>query len=210
MRSAPRLQLAACILILVGYAGLSHYSNSDPPAPDLGAALALAPLFCVGFALLWRWAGRVAAIAAAAATALLLQRFWPVFARNFSVLSLLQQCGFYTIMALSFGRSLLQGRVPLCTQLADKLHAPLSAQEQRYTRRVTAAWTIFFVLNLVATWALFEFAPRRMWSVFVNFCSLPLILLMFAAEYAVRRMVLPHVPRGGLLASVRVYFANPH
>ena len=96
MRSAPRLQLAACILILVGYAGLSHYSNSDPPAPDLGAALALAPLFCVGFALLWRWAGRVAAIAAAAATALLLQRFWPVFAREFLVLSLLQQCGFYT------------------------------------------------------------------------------------------------------------------
>jgi uncharacterized membrane protein len=210
MRSAPRLQLAAFILLFIAYAGLSHYSNSDPQARDLGAALALAPLFGVGFVLLWRGGGRAAAIAAAAAAAVLLQHYWPLFARNFSLLNLLQQSGFYAIMALSFARSLLYGRVPLCTQLADKIHGPLSAHEQRYTRRVTAAWAIFFALNMIATCALFEFAPRRIWSLFVNFCSLPLILLMFAAEYAVRRLALPHVPRGGLLATVRVYFANPH
>jgi len=39
--------------------------------------------------------------------------------------------------------------------------------------------------------------------------SLPLILLMFVAEYAVRHRVLPKVQRNGLIATLRVYFANP-
>jgi uncharacterized membrane protein len=44
---------------------------------------------------------------------------------------------------------------------------------------------------------------------FVNFCALPLILLMFVAEYLVRRRVLPQAQRsGGLLATLRVYFAD--
>jgi uncharacterized membrane protein len=112
-------------------------------------------------------------------------------------------------MAVTFGRSLLGGRVPLCTQFADQVHGPLSAAELRYTRNVTVAWVIFFVINLAVTGMLFEFAPLRIWSIFVNFCSFPLILVMFAGEYAVRRRALPQLKRSGLIATLRVYFANP-
>ena len=52
------------------------------------------------------------------------------------------------------------------------------------------------------------FTPLRIWSLFANFCVLPVIGLMFVAEYAVRRRVLPQVPRRGILAAVRVYFAK--
>jgi uncharacterized membrane protein len=121
---------------------------------------------------------------------------------------LVQQTGFYSIMAFTFGRSLRKGRVPLCTQLADKVHGPLSALELRYTRQVTLAWVIFFLCDVAANFLLFAFAPLSIWSVFVNFCSLPLILLMFVAEYAVRRRVLPQVQRNGLIATLRVYFAD--
>jgi uncharacterized membrane protein len=145
---------------------------------------------------------------AAAATAFLLHAFWPAFADNFSIVYLVQQAGFYSILAFTFGRSLRKSSVPLCTQLADKVHGPLSALELRYTRKVTLAWTLFFLLNVAATLLLFEFAPLRIWSVFVNFCSLPLILLMFAAEYAVRRRALPQVESSGLIAALRVYFAH--
>jgi uncharacterized membrane protein len=100
--------------------------------------------------------------------------------------------------------------VALCTQLADKVHGPLTPQELRYTRRVTAAWALLFLLITAATLILFVFAPLRLWSLFANFCVLPLIGLMFVAEYAVRRRVLPQVPRRGILAAVRVYFANSH
>jgi uncharacterized membrane protein len=209
MSSLRRLQFAAVIVFIVAYSVLSHYSNLNPQAQDLAVALALAPMLGLGFVLFWRWSGWLPALLLGSAAALLLAHYWPLFTRNFSVVYLLQQCGFYAIMTASFGRSLLKGRVPLCTQLADKVHGPLSPLELRYTRQVTVAGVCFFFANLATTFVLFEFAPLRVWSLFVNFCALPLILLMFVAEYAVRRRVLPQVQRSGLMATLRVYFADP-
>jgi uncharacterized membrane protein len=208
MRWRRRLQLAAVVVFLVAYAGLSHYSNSVAKTHDLGLGLALGPVLAVGLLLLWRWTHLWVALLGAAAAAVLLRHYWPVLERNFSVVYLLQEGGFYSLMAASFGVSLLGRRVALCTQLADKVHGPLTPQEVRYTRRVTAAWALFFILITGATFGLFFFAPLRIWSLFANFCVLPLIGLMFVAEYAVRRRALPQVPRRGILAAVRVYFAN--
>jgi uncharacterized membrane protein len=208
MRWRRRLQLAAVVVFLVAYAGLSHYSNSVAQTHDLGVGLALGPVLAVGLLLLWRWTHLWVALLGAAAAAVLLRHYWPALEKNFSVVYLLQEGGFYSLMAASFGVSLLGSRVALCTQLADKVHGPLTPQEVRYTRRVTAAWALFFILITGATFGLFFFAPLRIWSLFANFCVLPLIGLMFVAEYAVRRRALPQVPRRGILAAVRVYFAN--
>jgi uncharacterized membrane protein len=209
MHALARLQLAAVIVLLAAYSLLSHYSTSQPQARDLGAALALAPMLIVGFVLIWRWTGALRALFAAAAAWFLLQHYWPLFTQNFTLVYLIQQCGFYALMAVSFGHSLWGSRVPLCTQFAHRLHGPLTLRELSYTRSVTVAWVIFFMLNLAATLLLFELAPLRIWSLFVNFCALPLILLMFVAEYAVRSIALPARPRSGLMATLRIYFANP-
>jgi uncharacterized membrane protein len=203
-----RLQPAAISLFVVAYAALSHYGNSFAKTHDLGVCLALAPVLAVGLLLVWRSGRRWTAVPAAAAAALLLHHYWPVLEGNFSVVYLLQEGGFYSLMAASFGRSLLGQRVALCTQLADKLHGPLNPPEVLYTRRVTAAWALFFVLIVAATVGLFMFAPLRIWSLFANFCVLPLIGFMFMAEYAVRRRVLPRASRPGIFAAVRVYFAS--
>jgi uncharacterized membrane protein len=208
MASGRRLQLAAVLLCFIAYSVLSHYSNLNPQAHDLRTVLALAPMLTLGLALLWRWSGALLALLAAAAVGYLLRAFWPLFAQNFSIVYLVQQVGFYSIMAFTFGRSLRKGSIPLCTQLADKVHGPLTALELRYTRKVTVAWVIFFLSDVATNFLLFAFAPLRLWSFFVNFCSLPLILLMFVAEFAVRRRVLPQVQRNGLIATLRVYFAD--
>jgi uncharacterized membrane protein len=205
-----RLQLAAIALAAVAYAGLSHYNNSVAKTHDLGLALALGPLLGVGLVLIWRWGRPWAAILAAAAAAVLLRRYWPAMEKNFPLVYLLQEGGFYSLMAGSFGQSLRRHRVALCTQLADKLHGPLTPREVIYTRRVTAAWALFFVSITAAMALLFWFAPLAVWSLFANFCVPPLIGLMFVAEYAVRRRVLPQAERRGILAAVRVYFASPH
>jgi uncharacterized membrane protein len=203
-----RLQLAAIIVFVVAYAGLSHYANSVAKTHILGIGLAAGPVLAVGFLLVWRSTPLWVALPAAVVVALLLRHFWPVLEENFSWVYLLQEGGFYSLMAASFGHSLLGNRVALCTRLADKVHGPLTPEEALYTRRVTAAWTVFFVLMTAATFSLFVFAPLRTWSLFANFCAVPLIALMFAAEYAVRRRVLPQVQRRGILAAVRVYFAS--
>jgi uncharacterized membrane protein len=203
-----RLQLAAIVVFLAAYAALSHYSNSAAKTHDLGVGLALGPVLAVGLVLVWRWTHLGVALLAAAGVGIVLRHYWPVLEKNFSVVYLLQEGGFYSLMAASFGLSLLGSREALCTQLADKVHGPLTPQEVRYTRRVTAAWALFFILIAAATFGLFVFAPLRIWSLFANFCVLPLIGLMFVAEYAVRRRALPQVPRRGILAAVRVYFAK--
>jgi uncharacterized membrane protein len=203
-----RLQVAAIIVFVAAYAALSHYSNSVAKTHNLGVGLALGPLLTVGLLLVWRWTHVLVALLAAAAAALLLRHYWPVLEKNFSLVYLLQEGGFYSLMAASFGQSLLGQRASLCTQLADKVHGPLSAQEVLYTRRVTAAWALFFLVITAVTIGLFLFAPLRTWSLFANFCVLPLMGLLFVTEYAVRRRVLPQVPHPGILAAVRVYFAS--
>ena len=203
-----RLQIAAIIVFVVAYAGLSHYGNSVARTHDLGVCLALAPVLSVALLLVWRWTHLSVALLAGVVAAMLLRRYWPVLESNFSIVYLLQEGGFYSLMAVSFGQSLRKGHVALCTQLADQLHGPLTPQETLYTRRVTAAWALFFASITAATLGFFVFAPLHIWSLFANFCVVPLIGIMFAGEYAVRRRVLPQAQRRGIFAAVRVYFAS--
>jgi uncharacterized membrane protein len=203
-----RLQLAAVGAFIVAYSGLSHYSNSHAQERDLATLLALAPMLTLGLLLLWRWRGVLTAALTAVAAGSLCWQLWPLFRQNFSIVYLIQQLGFYGLMAATFGLSLLPGRLPLCTQMADKVHGPLGPAELSYTRQVTAAWGWFFIANMAVTVLLYAFAPLNVWSLFVNFCALPLIGLMFAVEYAVRRRILKQVHTGGLIATLRVYFAN--
>jgi uncharacterized membrane protein len=202
-----RLQYAVACLTVVTYAALSHYSNSTG-AHGLGAALALTPLTAIALILAWRWTPP-AAILLTGGLATMLYNLWPLLERNSSLLNLVQESVVYSLLGLTFSRSLLRNHVALCTQLADKLHGPLSPREVLYTRRVTVAWAVFFFTIAAVSILLFLRAPLRIWSIYINFCVLPLVSAMFVAEYLVRRRVLPQVKRAGLLATVRVYFASP-
>jgi uncharacterized membrane protein len=202
-----RLQYAAVCSLVVAYAGLSHYCNSTG-AHDLGAALALTPLTLLALIVAWRSLAPHVAVAATAAVGLALFYVWPLLTRNFSLFYLVQESSVYGILSLTFSRSLRRNRISVCTQLADRIHGPLSTEEVHYTRRVTAAWSVFFFLVASVSILLYVLAPLRLWSIYINFCVVPLVAAMFAGEYLVRRRVLPHVKRVGLMASVRVYFLS--
>jgi uncharacterized membrane protein len=204
-----RLQYAAACAAVAAYAGLSHYCNSVAGVRGLGAALALAPITAVATVLAWRTAPPVVAALLCAGLAGLLLGLWPVLRQNYPLINLVQDSSVYCLLGFTFGRSLLPGRVALCTQLADKEHGPLSAPEVRYTRQVTAAWTLFFFVIAAVSILLFVSAPLRIWSLFINFCVLPLVGAMFIAEYQIRRRILPG-KRTGLLATLRVYLAAGH
>jgi uncharacterized membrane protein len=201
------LRIVAAGLLIVAYTCLSHYCNTRG-VHGLGAALALAPLVLLLLTVLRQTVPASLVLLAAALGALLLYDNWPILEKNFSVVYLLQECTMYGLLAAGFGRSMGAGGVALCTRLADKLHGPLNAEEILYTRRVTLAWTIFFTLMGVAVVILYVAAPLAVWSAFVNFLATPLIVAMFAAEYIVRRRVLPHTERRGLWATMRVFFAS--
>jgi len=137
-RSDRRLQYAAACAAIAAYAGLSYYSNSVAGGRDLGAALALTPIAVVATILVWRTTPPVVAALLYAGLAAVIVGLWPVLRQNYPLINLVQDSSVYCLLGFTFGRSLMPGRVALCTQLADKEHGPLSGQEVRYTRQVTA------------------------------------------------------------------------
>ena len=124
----------------------------------------------------------------------------PLLKLGFVTASALTHWAIYSTLLLTFALTLRRGREPLITGMARRLHGVLSAEMVVYTRRVTMAWSGCFAVQLATSVTLFIFAPLVVWSFFVNILDLPLVALMFAAEYAVRLRVLRDPPRHSLAA----------
>lgn len=90
-----------------------------------------------------------------------------------------------------FAPSLLPGRVPLITRIAESISGPLSPGQRRYTRGVTWVWTVTVLGILLVTLALLLFWSPQAWSLFANFISYLVLGALFAGEYAVRRLLFP-------------------
>ena len=93
-----------------------------------------------------------------------------------------------------FARTLKDGREPLITSIARRVHGSLKADIEIYTRRVTYAWSLFFLLQVVLSVGLYIFASLAAWSMFINILNAPLILLMFVCEYSYRILRYPDHP----------------
>ena len=115
----------------------------------------------LGVGLAWRSPYRLVLLAFAALVAALIVNYWQVLERNFPLVYLLEDVGFYALLSLTFARSLARGRVPLCTHWADLVHGPLPPLVARYTRKTTVAWAVFFALIAAASFTLYVFAPLR-------------------------------------------------
>ena len=92
----------------------------------------------------------------------------------------------YSLLLWYFGRSLRSGREPVITRLARRIRGTLSPERERYTRRLTVAWCVFFAAQLACSAALLAFAPLETWSFFVNVLNVPLVAAMFAGDYTYR------------------------
>lgn len=85
-----------------------------------------------------------------------------------------------------FARTLKDGRKPLITAIALRVHGSITPDLEIYTRRVTWAWSLFFASQIVASIGLYIFASLQVWSTFINILNGPLIVLMFICEYTYR------------------------
>ena len=189
----------------VAYALLAHQAASAAHPAGYEAMVVSAPLIAVGLALAWRsrrralwltlWLAAVVLIAAAAET-MPDGTLW---------LLLFQSVGINAAMGLAFGRTLMPGSTPMVSRFAQVVHGKLSPRLAAYTRGVTQAWVVYFVLTSLVSIGLFCAAPPAVWSWFVNLLSLPLLVAMFAGEYVVRMIVIPASERTGFFQAVAAY-----
>jgi uncharacterized membrane protein len=168
-------------------------------------AIALLPYLAVLCVLAWRSRHRYALLLACGAVAWLAWRHLGAIGDHAAWVYFAQHVGGNVILALVFGITLAGNRVPLCTRIASAEHDPLEPGLARYTRQVTQAWTIFFAANAGISALLFIYAPVVVWSTFANVLGLPLVALMFGAEYLVRRRRLPHIRHASILGAIRGY-----
>lgn len=205
-RIARWLGIAA---LVIGYALLAHYTNESAHSGNLGALVAIAPVVLIALVLAWRSPRRFIMLGVLALLCVALWAGWPALERHFGLVYWLQNVGMQLILFITFGRTLIAGRQPLCTRFAEAVHPPLTPQHEVYARQVTVAWTLFFAAMALASTLLFFLAPLATWSVFANFLTLPLVVLMFIAEYWVRRWVLPDMRHTHILDAVRAFRNTP-
>lgn len=198
--------------LLIGYPLLAHYSNESNASAHggkLGAAVAIAPVLVIALLLAWRSPRRTIMLGGLLLSCLALGAVWPALEKHFGLVYWLQHVAMQLVLLMTFGRTLIGGRQALCTRFAAALHGPLTPQHALYSRQVTVAWVLFFAAMALASTLLFFLAPLVVWSVFANFLTLPLVALMFVAEYLVRRAVLPDIEPAHILDALRAYRNTP-
>lgn len=191
--------------LVIGYPMLAHHTNEAANDGRLGALVALAPAVVLGLVLAWHSNHRAVMLAMLGLACAALWMSRSVLTQHFGMVYWLQYIGAQLVLFITFARTLVAGRRPLCTQFAEVVHAPLTRRLETYTRQVTIAWCLFFAAMALISTLLFFLAPLTVWSVFDNFLTLPLVASMFIGEYCVRRRVLPDLRHSRILDAVRVY-----
>jgi uncharacterized membrane protein len=189
-------------LLIGAFLLISQYGYSSAQGKGWGAALSIGPVALIAVFFAWRWLPRWAAVATTALVAFLLVHYWTFLKTHYEWSDLVQQAGAFAMLAIGFGRSLLPGRIPTCSQLAIQQHGPLYLVEIVYLRRATAVWGVFYGVLAIAVVALFFATTPRLWSLFLNFGTFGLIGLVFVVDHAIRRRVLPRRPGGGMFAAL--------
>ena len=195
--------------LVIGYPLLAHYTNRSAHSGNLGALVATAPVVLIALALAWRSRRRFIMPGVLVLVCIALWAGWPALMNHYGLVYWLQHAGIQLVLFMTFGRTLIAGRQPLCTRFAMAVHAPLTPQHEMYARQVTVAWTLFFAAMALASALLFFLAPLATWSFFANFLTLPLVALMFIGEYGVRWRVLPEMRHMRILDALRAFTNTP-
>lgn len=202
--------LGIAVIVLI-YALLVHHVNSAPQ-PDvtqsslLGTFLALAPicLILITFALSIK--SRFTGASLLLLFSVLTWILWSFIKQNTGLIFWLLDVGLMLALMWTFGRTLLHDRKPLCVHFAEIINGgTLPKDHEMYARNVTIAWVIFFAVITIISTLLFFAAPLKVWSFFVNFLTLPLVALMFAVEFFVRKRLLTNLPKGNVMDAVHAY-----
>ena len=196
------------VAALIGYGVIAHLLTVSDDRTVRGYAFALASMWVLAvaaaWATRWRWPAVVAA-SLGAWGAWVLQRH---VAWDPRYIYLIQHAGTHLWLGVLFGSTLRTGAEPLVTRLATIVHGPLPPRIAAYTRKVTLAWTLYFLAVTSISLVLFFAGWSWWWSVLVNFAAWPGVLAMFVVEYIVRRLSHPDFPHVTFFESFRSSFGR--
>ncbi|MCE9658565.1 MAG: hypothetical protein K8R60_08395 [Burkholderiales bacterium] len=196
--------------VLVGLVGAAyvagcHWLMTSAPDSRWNAVVVIGPMLgLVAFVAARRGPRLVAGIAGLGLVALLFQA-WRGGGLAPATLYLAQHVAIHAALAVMFALTLRPGQEPLVTALARRVHDGLSPGMASYSRKVTVAWIVYFVLMAATSVALFAFAPFDAWAVFANLATPLAMVLMFVGEYLLRYRLHPEFERATLADAMNAY-----
>lgn len=176
----------AFVFAFLGYQFLIHKVTLSGQLTPITAALVLIPfVVAAGWAIALELGLRLALLITTTMTILGLA--WVnMFGLTSAIIFGLPHLVTNLFLLWLFARTLKDGREPLITSIARRVHGSLKPDIEIYTRRITFVWSLFFVLQVVVSLGLYIFASLEAWSMFINILNVPLIILMFLCEYSYR------------------------
>jgi uncharacterized membrane protein len=201
----PRATLALTLLGGAAYALLSHRLMTHAAHSAWSLAALLGPIVAGLLLGLWRSGQRALTLLLAAAALALCAASVRGPHLPAEWLYVAQHAGVHAGLGLWFGSTLRKGATPLISQIARRVHRGLVPEMARYTRQVTAAWTLYFAAMALTSLALFAWAPFTAWSLFANVLTPLSMVAVFIAEYVVRYRLHPGFERATLMDAIHAY-----
>lgn len=181
---------------------LAFLGSSGRLPPPASVALALFPPLAGVVAVCWRTRARWVALAGVAGVLAVALVYSSSLAAHVSTLWFVEHVSINLLLAAFFGRTLLPGAEPLVTRIARAMRPSMPQEVVEYTRAVTVAWTIYFVLMAALSVALYFGSSIAVWSAFATFVSGPAVALMFLFEFALRRRRMPGIHHATIAQSI--------
>lgn len=198
------LKSALAVLLVVGYALASHLALTLPGGKTIAAVLAVGIPAIIAMVWLFQWVFNglmnkttrplpvVLKLAASSTIAIvpvltLLYLTWPLMLANADAVYFAQHVGTNGLLAWVFGQTLSQGSTPLIVTFAKMVHPVLPKEIEIYARKVTVAWTWFFILTCGISAVLYFAAPLAAWSAFAILLQWPSVAIFFICEYLLRK-----------------------
>lgn len=121
-----------------------------------------------------------------------------------------QHVAIHVGLAALFGLSLRAGSTALISRVALSVHGSLTPAMARYTRNVTRAWTMYFVVMALASLAIYALAPFDAWAAFANWLTPVALGAMFGGEHLLRYRLHPEFERVSMLRTIQAYSQGQH
>jgi uncharacterized membrane protein len=187
------------------YVAATHWVMTRAPASDWNGLVVVGPMLAFASFYAARRGMRLLGALGALATLALLVQAWRGGGLAPGTLYLAQHVGIHLLLAFVFGSTLQAGREPLITSLARRVHGQVTVPMADYARKVTVAWTLYFVAMALLSAGLYAFAPFEAWAVFANLLTPLAMVLLFVGEFALRYRLHPEFERATLAQAVRAY-----
>ncbi len=200
-----RVRALAIALAGIAYVLGSYWMMTSRPGSAWHAVIVVAPMLVLAALLAWRRQQRVVAAVVMTAAALLLFQGRDGGGLSAEAIYVAEHVAVHLLLAVVFGSTLVGGRDSLITALARRVHGGLTRDMEIYSRKVTIAWTAYFVAMAAASLLIFASAPFATWAAFASLATPIAMLVLFVGEHLLRYRLHPEFERATLAQAVRAY-----